>query len=141
MFGFAVGLRQALSSGKGALWGPIWLGLFGLSLILSGLFVDVPNTPRGIIHGLVGIVVFSSLPLASFVLAWRFTGDPAWRGWALYSLITGIVVLGMFIATSVVTTLAQKGTLVGAPIGLLQRIVLLAGWSWIALLALRLSTL
>lgn len=118
--------------------GPLWFGIFGLSLILSGLFVDAPNTPQSIIHGLVGIVVFSALPLASFGLAWRFAGDSAWRGWVLCSLAVGIVVLGMFIVTSVVSSLDQKGALVGAPIGLLQRGVIIVGWSWVALLALRL---
>lgn len=62
MLGFAVGLRQALPSGVATVWGPIWLGICGLSLILSGLFVGTPDTPQGMIHGLVGIVVFSTLP-------------------------------------------------------------------------------
>jgi hypothetical protein len=137
LLGFSVGLGQVLPSGPGALWGPILLGLFGLGLILSGLFVGEPHTPQGMIHVLAGLLVFSSLPLASFVLAWRFASNPAWHGWALYSLVTGVVVVGLFITTSTVSNLDQKGMLDNAPTGLLQRLTILAGWSWIALLALR----
>jgi hypothetical protein len=140
MLGFAVGLWQALPAGVASGWGPVWVGIFGLGLVCAGLFVGAPNTPRGILHGLAGMVVFSTLPLASFVLAWRFAGDPAWRGWALYSLVTGIVVLSLFIGTSVVANRAPQGSLVRVPIGLLQRVAILTGWSWIALLALRLLT-
>lgn len=138
MLGFAVGLWQALQSGTGAVWAPILFGIFGLNLILSGLFVGDPNTPQGMLHGLAGIFVFSSLPLASFVLAWRFASDPAWHGWALYSLASGIVVVVLFIATSVVQTLDHRGILPGAPMGLLQRMTIITGWAWVALLALRL---
>jgi hypothetical protein len=62
---------------------------------------------------------------------------PNLHGWALYSLVTGIVVVGLFITTSIVSNLDQKGILENAPTGLLQRLTILAGWSWIALLALR----
>ena len=137
LLGFSVGLGQVLPSGPGTIWGPVLLGLFGLGLMLSGLFVGEPHTPQGMIHGLAGLVVFSSLPLASFVLAWRFASNPAWHGWALYSLVTGIAVVGLFITTDIVSNLNQKGRLENAPTGLLQRLTILAGWSWIALLALR----
>lgn len=137
LLGFAVGLGQVLPSGPGAMWGPVLLGLFALGLTLSGLFVGEPHTPQGILHGLAGLLVFSSLPLASVVLAWCFASAPAWHGWALYSLVTGIVVVGMFIATSTVSNLDQQGVLENAPAGLLQRLTILVGWSWIALLALR----
>jgi hypothetical protein len=64
----------------------------------------------------------------------RIAGRPHRRD----DLVTGIVVAVFFIATSVVSTLDQKGVLPGSPTGLLQRIAIIAGWSWIALLALRL---
>lgn len=137
LLGFAIGLQQVLQPDPGAVWGPVLFGIFGLSLILSGLFVGDPHTPQGMIHGLAGLLVFSSLPLASFVLAWRFASDPAWHGWALYSLTTGMVVVGLFVVTNIVSNRDQKGILENAPAGLLQRMTILAGWSWIALLALR----
>src|SRR5436305_8789777 len=43
MLGFAVGLRQVFQTGRGSVWGPIWLGAFGASLIVAGLFVTDPG--------------------------------------------------------------------------------------------------
>lgn len=139
--GFAFGLRRALHSGKGATWGPILLSIFGLSLISAGIFVTgpglgyppgapahSPESAHAVIHALSGLVVFASLAAACFVLARRFAGDPAWRGWALYSIVTGVLVAGFFVAS------VSPGT----PAGLLQRIAIIAGWTWLAALAWRL---
>lgn len=113
VFCFAIGLRLVLRSGKGAAFGPILLGLLGLSFVAVGLFVTDPvagqgyppgaaitHTLHGRVHDLFSLVVFVSLPAACFVLARRFAGDPAWRSWARYSVVTGIVVLVFFLATN-----------------------------------------
>src|SRR5438105_12318119 len=102
--GFAFGLRQVFQTGRGSLWGPILLGVFGVSLIVAGLFVTDPSlgyppgthgsgpqTLHGTIHGVAGLVAFTSLPIASFVIARRFAGDSNWKGWALYSIATGVL--------------------------------------------------
>jgi hypothetical membrane protein len=144
VFCFAIGLRSVLHPGKGSTWGPILLGIFGLSLIGAGLFVPdsllgyppgAPSTStlHGILHMVVSLVAFISLPAACFVLARRFAGDPAWRGWALYSIATGILVLVFFVAADVVASPNPN-----APAGLVQRFSIITGWGWIALLALRL---
>ncbi len=151
MLCFALGLRQVLRSGKGAVWGPLLLGIFGLSLLIAGFFVTDPSlgyyppgtsssthTLHGTIHGANAPLAFGSLTIAIFVLARRFASDPAWRGWALSSLITGILFVGFFIACLVVAQLDQSGVLPNAPAGLLERIAIIIGWGWIALLALRL---
>ena len=66
------------------------------------------------------------------MLARRFAGDPAWRGWAPYSVVTGVLVAVSFVAS------LATAPLPGAPSGLLQRLAIVAGWGWIALLATRL---
>ncbi len=71
-------------------------------------------------------------------MARRFAGDANWKGWALYSMVTGVLVLGSFIASTTVSALDESGVLPGSPTGLLQRIGIFAGWSWIAFLAIRL---
>ena len=71
-------------------------------------------------------------------MARRFAGDPNWKGWALYSVVTGVLVLVFFIASTTVSALDESGVLPGSPTGLFQRIAIIAGWSWIALLAIRL---
>ncbi len=151
VFCFALGLRQVFRAGKGAVWGPILLGVFGLSLIIAGLFVTDPSlgyyppgtssstqTLHGMIHGLNAPLAFGSLAIAIFVLARRFARDPAWRGWALYSLVTGIIFLGSFFACLIVAILDQKGILLNSPTGLLERIAIIVGWGWITLLSMRL---
>ena len=148
---FAIGLRQVLRSGKGSLWGPILLSVFGLGLIIAGLFVTDPSlgypvgehgsgpqTLHGIVHGVAGLITFSSLAAASFVLARSFAGDPYWKGWILYSIVTGVQVVVFFIAATAVSALDESGVLSGSPIGLLQRISIIVGWGWVALLAIRL---
>ena len=149
--GFAIGLRRVFRTGRSSVWGPILLGVFGVGLIVAGIFVTDPSlgyppgthisgpqTLHGTIHGLAGLIAFSSLPIASFVMARRFVGDPNWKGWALYSLVTGVLVIVFFIASTTVSALDESGVLPGSPTGLFQRIAIFAGWSWIAILAIRL---
>jgi hypothetical protein len=75
---------------------------------------------------------------ASFVMARRFAGDPNWKGWAPYSIVTGVLVAVLFIAFTTASALDESGAFPGAPVGLLQRIAIIAGWGWIALRAMRL---
>lgn len=89
--------------------------------------VPATHTTHGIIHALAGLVVFTSLPAACFVLARRFAGDPAWPGWSLYSSISGLLAFAFFAASI--------GPIPNAPIGLFQRLAIVTGWIWIALLA------
>jgi hypothetical protein len=148
---FVSGLRAVLGRGKGMALGPVLLGIFGLGLVVAGIFVTDPAlgyppgvpvpvlpTLHGTIHGLAGLAVFVSLPLACFALARRFAGDPRWRGWAAYSIVTGLLVLASFVAANVASVLDATGAVPNAPTGLLQRLGIILGWGWIALLALRL---
>jgi len=149
--GFAIGLRQVLHSGKGSVWGPILLGFFGLLLVIAGIFVTDPGqgypvgvaplanpTGHGVIHALCGLAIFITLPIATFVMIRRFAGDPNWRGWVLYSLLTGLIMIASFVISQWLGAMDQNGTLQNAPIGLVQRIGIIAGWVWISLLAIAL---
>src|SRR5919198_970666 len=81
VFGFAIGLRRVLRTGRGSTWGPILFGIFGLCLIGAGIFVTDPGlgypheastitlTVRGTIHSLITLFGFISLIAACFVLA------------------------------------------------------------------------
>jgi hypothetical protein len=105
----AVGMRQALYSGRGRIWGPLLIGAFGVSLVAGGVFVAdpafgfPPGTPEGapghlswhgILHAVAPAVGFNSLIAACFVFARRFA-DLKQRGWAAYSVATGVAVLAL----------------------------------------------
>jgi hypothetical membrane protein len=151
MVGFAVGLRRVLAPGRASRWAPILFTIFGVGLIVAGIFPPDPGLggfPTGStipadspttsfrIHILSAMAVFFSLPAACLVLARRFNADPATRGWTMYSVLTGIVVWGLWAASTVLS--GDGSAPIDAVIGLMQRIYLVAGFSWIALLALRL---
>jgi hypothetical protein len=138
VLGFAIGLRGVLRTGRGSTWGPILLGIFGLCLIGAGIFATDPGvsstpTVHGTLHNLLSLVVFASLIAACFVLARRDAADPAVHGWAWYSVATGLLVAVFFVLTGVVE-------LLGGPAGLIQRICIMVGWSWISPLAIRLMS-
>jgi Protein of unknown function (DUF998) len=78
------------------------------------------------------------LPAACFVLAHRFAVEPRNRGWAMYSRITGaLILLSSVLSTLIVTPLAENGVF-SSPTGLIQRAQIIIGWTWLALTALRL---
>lgn len=105
----AAGLRRALAAGRGRTWGPLLLGLYGLGLIGAGLFKAdpapgfPPGTPAdaatittaGLLHFATGGVGFLGLIGACLVMARRFAGQGQ-RGWAVYSLATGILFFAAF---------------------------------------------
>jgi len=145
---FAIGLRQALRGGRASVAAPILMFLFGCSLIVAGVFTTDPalgypvgvlqtHTVHGMIHGLAGLAAFTLLPACALVMTRRFAGDAATRRWAIYSALVAVVIIGGFIAGDVFSTLDARGALPNAPTGFVQRIAIIAGWTWIAMVATR----
>jgi hypothetical protein len=99
----AVGLRRCLPAGRGRTWGPILIGVFGVSLLWGGAFVADPiagfppgsgATPvaptwHGIAHSMAPAVGFLALAAACFVFARRFAAEQRWR-WVAYSVGAGL---------------------------------------------------
>jgi Protein of unknown function (DUF998) len=149
LLAFATGLHAALPTGVGSRWGPRLVAVTGTGLGLTAVLLDdpglgyPPGTPaqqslHGLLHGLLITLAVGCLSAACLVMARRFAGDPGWRGWARYSTTTGLVVAAGYVATAVLTGLDQAGVLANAPGGLLQRIMIIAGFGWCAVLAGRL---
>jgi hypothetical protein len=146
MLAFAFGLRRIPQIRAGTTWGPLLIGAIGIGLFGAGLFVTdpmngyPPGTPDlllqysllGRLHRLFSALVFLGLPGACFVFA-RLFGRWGERRWSIYSLVTGIAFLVMFIVTS--AGFAQVEGLVNYA-GLFQRITLTIGWAWLTLLPL-----
>jgi hypothetical protein len=151
---FAFGLRRTFASGPGSRWAPVLIGGVGVGLIISGIFTTDPSfgyppgTPpgspvstswHGVLHFLGAVLVFGffglgGLPTACFIVARRARrfGD---RGLMVYSLASGVGVLGFFIAAFAIPG-SQGGASDSA--GLFQRISITIGWTWLTVLALTL---
>lgn len=142
---FAIGTRRVLRTGRGSTWVPILLGVYGLTFVAIGPILPDPSlgyppgestepTIHGAIHILFGLLQFSSLIAACFVLARR---DEALerRGWYWYSVATGLLVATSYVAFALTAKLWD-----GGPAGLIERIGIAAGGLWVALLAIRLMS-
>jgi hypothetical membrane protein len=151
MLCFAIGLRRSLRTGPASVWAPIVLFIAGVGLIIAGPFVTDPvlgyppgfpnvgpPSLHGTIHNTASLIVFIAIPAACFLMGWRFAGDPASRGWAVYSIATGVLILVFvvwFFASVVAAAHAANGGT--APAGLLERLFSIIGCGWLSLLALR----
>ena len=145
MVGFAIGLRRALVKGRASIAAPVLFVAYGLALVTAGIFVSDPalgypvgapqvHTTHGLIHGLAGLVTFTLLTIASFVMAWRFAAESG--RWAVYSALTGLLIIACFIASNTFSVMDASGSLANAPTGFVQRISIIGGWTWIAMVAL-----
>lgn len=94
---------------RGGTWGPLLLGVYGLGLIGAGVFLAdpvlgfPPGTPadanavtwHGLLHFVSGGIGFIGLIAACFVFARRFAALRQ-RGWAAYSVATGVLFFAAF---------------------------------------------
>ena len=139
---YAIGLRLATRS----IAAPILQGLFGITLLVAGVFSTDPalgyppgapimHTTSGMIHGFAGLGAFSLLPATTFVMAAWFRRHHSGR-WLWYSIGVGVVMIVTFIASTTFSAMDAAGTLPNAPTGFFQRIAIIAGWTWMAMVAL-----
>lgn len=134
----AVGWYQVLTPGRAAIAFPLVQGLIGLCMVVVGFFSQdpgpgyppgtVPGAPtvHGTIHTVAAYVIFLALAGGCFVLASRFAVEPRWRGFAAYSVITGVVILVFFALFPI--------TYGSGPAGLFERVSALAHALWSCLL-------
>lgn len=84
---FAVGMWRVLHPGRAGTWGPLLVGMFGLGLVIGGIFLTDPDLGfppgvpavdepswHGIVHNIGPGVAFDALIVACFVLTRRFVG-------------------------------------------------------------------
>ena len=124
----AIGWRQALAPGVGAIGYPILRGLEGVGLIVDGVFSQDPadGYPPGshvttvsghaTIHVLFAFLTITAIAVGNFVLARRFAGETRWRGWAIAAVATGLLTM-IFIAI-----FGALSAHAGTPAGLFERL-------------------
>lgn len=140
---FALGMRRVLRGGRGGIWGPLLVGVYGLGLIGAGFFTAdpafgfPPGTPadahaiswHGLLHFITAGIGFLALIAACMVMARRFVSQSL-KGWATYSVVSGILFFAAFVG--VATGSGQTWSVIGFWIGVLFI------WAWISVLAARL---
>lgn len=145
---FSVELRRLLREPAGSVWGPLLVGLLGIGLIGSGIFVTDPfngyppgtpvipseRTTHGVLHDLFGIPFFLGLPITCFVFA-RFFTRQSEHSWAWYSRLSGIGMFAVFFLARLGFRLLPTYPDLAASFGLLQRITVTIGFAWLTLLA------
>lgn len=134
----AAGLRRVLTTGPGRRWAPRLLALYGVGLIGGGIFVPDPalgfpaGTPQdqpvtmswhGILHFVTGGIGFIGLIACCLVLARRFKTEGR-RGWATFSLVTGVGFLVAFLG------IASGSAGAGVTIGFYLAVILV--WTWLS---------
>lgn len=139
----AVGMRQALPAGRGWTVIPLLVGVYGLGLIGAGFFPAdpafgfPPGTPadansisgHGIGHYISGSTGFLALIAACFLFARRFAALGQ-RGWAVYSVATGVIFFAAFVG--IATGSGQSWSVIGFWIGVV------CAWTWISVMSARL---
>jgi len=143
----AVGWYRFLTPGRGAIWFPLLQGISGLCLIGAGVFsMDpfpgyppgatlAPSTVHGTLHSILAGMLILTLALGCFAFA-QYARLAHWRGWFVYSLITGMLILifwGSFVQ-------GASGTVAGlVPLaGLVERLSAGSHDLWICLLVVTL---
>lgn len=135
----AFGMSRVLDQGRGRRALPILIGLYGLGLVLAGIFpppaccgfpAGTPDdqlpimTSGAIVHSIAFMIAFGSLIIACFVAARRLSGRSA-----NLSLAAGIampLLIGLGMANVV------------AP-GIAFFVAAIVGWAWLTALVLQLS--
>jgi len=127
MWAFAAGLRRELGEGGSSKMLPLMHELTALGLIIAGVFVHNP------MHSIASVVIFTSMIVSFFLFAQRFRGDTRWKGWATFSLITGIVVAILIIM------FGYSINNNGAYAGLLERMAMSARAIWLIIFTIRVA--
>lgn len=138
---FGRGLAAHSREGGASRGGPLLVQVIGVSLAMSGPFVTDPSamfnqsSPHGLVHGILGALVFSLAPVTCFVFYRRFRSDPAWRSLASWTLAAAVIL------TSGIPVL-KVSQLPTGPLfdwkGVVQRVLLVTLMTWLFTLAVRL---
>ncbi|NGO40947.1 DUF998 domain-containing protein [Streptomyces ureilyticus] len=124
-------------------WGALLIGVWGIGLLGAGTFrtdpvrgypPDTPDqllrpTRAGTLHDLLSLIAFLALVAACLVLASQGS-----LGWTIYSITSAVLFAATMILANAAFSHSQRLAGVG---GLIQRVSITVGWTWLAVLAVR----
>jgi hypothetical protein len=141
-FVFSRGIAAEFPTGKAAKWGPRLLTIIATCYLFSGPFVmDAMRTPRsemsvhGIVHGILGGIVFSLMPVSCFVFLRRFREDAKWQSLQEWTLGAGVVISAAVIVQTIATKFPFKHDFFKDWLGLIQRAAILPYMIWLFVFA------
>ncbi|MCU6709097.1 DUF998 domain-containing protein [Paenibacillus sp. J5C_2022] len=138
----AIGIRGLLRGGKGGTWGAVLIGIYGVGMIMAGLFKPdpgfgfPPGAPDGMpaamsneaaVHMMAFFIAFICLIAASFVHARRFAAIGE-RRWSVCSMASGIIAIALIV----------WGMSASSWIGAIMGSAGIAAFGWLSALAVRL---
>lgn len=135
---FALHLLAEYQSNKKSKAGPIILLVSAVSFLLSGPFVMDPMgtarenmTLHGLIHGILGGVVFVLMPITCFVFRRSMHNVKGMEGFARYSFIMGCIIAAALVVFTMSSKIPNLQVLFLPYQGLLQRAVIVPYMVWL----------
>ncbi|MEC0240161.1 DUF998 domain-containing protein [Paenibacillus dokdonensis] len=140
----AIGVRRLLRGQKGGTWGALLIGVYGIGMILAGLFRPdpglsfPPGAPAGMptsmsghaaLHSAAFFTAFTCLIAASIVFARRFTSQGE-HGWSIYCIVSCILAVALIVA----------GSVIGTWVGVIMGSAGIVAFGWVSALAARLRS-
>ncbi len=135
---FWVGLLTTMHPGKWSKFGLVILAIAAVGEVATGVFPCDPGCPLNggslsqMIHTEIAVVFFGAIAVFPAFIGIGLNQDQRWISYCSYSIVTGVVSVGLFIAFSVAVLTSFQY------LGLLQRFFLAAPFQWIGVMASRL---
>ena len=134
IIGFSYGLYLRLQHGIKAriIW--FTLTLYGIGMILAGVFQDTPGTagdpinPEGFLHNISTAAAFFSLLIGAWVFARSVHNKPSWFGFTWFTIVATVVSLALSIIFIIQSYVPYPG--------LFQRIFYIIPLIWIEMVSI-----
>ena len=138
MLVFSRGVAVAFRKQKRLQAGPLLLGIVSAGMFLSGPFVmDPMGTPtaqasvHGLVHGILGGIVFLLMPVSCLVCYRRLRTEPHWHTFSRWTLAMAMLLTITLTLFTCATKIPAVHILSSAWFGLLQRLVLIPFMFWV----------